>query len=97
MIGAVAPGDPSTLFNWAQFGVTGMVIVGALFGWIWFKPAVEELKSALEATRSDLKEAREDLKRQGDIMREILVPAVAKSSELLQRVADEIWRARGAA
>lgn len=94
---AVTSDAPSTLLNWAQFGVLGLVVAGALFGWIWFKPAVDDLKASLSDCRADLKEAREDLRRQGDIMREILVPAVAKSSELLQRVTDEIWRMRGAA
>lgn len=93
----VESGTPEVLLNWAQFGVLGLVVAGALFGWIWFKPAVDDLKSTLAECRTDLREAREDLKRQGDIMREILVPAVAKSSELLQRVTDEIWRMRGAA
>lgn len=93
----VESGTPEVLLNWAQFGVLGLVVAGALFGWIWFKPAVDDLKSTLAECRGDLREAREDLKRQGDIMREILVPAVAKSSELLQRVTDEIWRMRGAA
>lgn len=89
--------EPTSLFTWLQFGVTGLVIVAALSGWIWFRPAVEELQKTLTECRTDLKEAREDLKRQGDIMREILVPAVVKSTELTQRVADEIWRMRGAA
>lgn len=94
---AVTTDAPQTLLNWAQFGVLGLVVAGALFGWVWFKPAVDDLKSTLAECRTDLREAREDLRRQGDIMREILVPAVAKSSELLQRVTDEIWRMRGAA
>lgn len=94
---AAATDAPQTFLNWAQFGVLGLVVAGALFGWIWFKPAVEDLKATLAECRADLKEAREDLKRQGDLMREILVPAVVKSTELTQRVADEIWRLRGAA
>jgi hypothetical protein len=97
LILAVPTDAPQTFLNWAQFGVLGLVVAGALFGWVWFKPAVDDLKASLAECRADLKEAREDLKRQGDLTREILVPAVVKSSELIQRVADEIWRLRGAA
>lgn len=94
---AVATDAPQTLLNWAQFGVLGLVVAGALFGWVWFKPAVDDLKNTLAECRADLKEAREDLKRQGEIVREILVPAVTKSTELIQRINEEIlWRGRQA-
>jgi hypothetical protein len=89
--------EPTSLFTWVQFGVTGLVIVAALSGWIWFRPAVEELQRTLTECRADLRQAREELKQQAELTREILVPAVVKSSELIQRVADEIWRLRGAA
>jgi hypothetical protein len=81
-----------------SYGITPITLITmAGFGLVYFKPAVDDLKANLAACREDLKETREDLRRQGDIMREILVPAVAKSSEMLQRVTDEIWRMRGAA
>lgn len=81
-----------------SYGITPIVLIAmSTFGIVYFKPSVDDLKDNLAACRTDLKEAREDLKRQGDLMREILVPAVVKSSELIQRVADEIWRMRGAA
>lgn len=80
-LGAAGPGDPETFFNWAQFGVTGLVIVAALFGWIWFKPAVERLLADLDAVQKKLDQRDE-------IIRTIIVPAVTESNNLLKEVAE---------
>lgn len=81
-----------------SYGITPIVlIIMSMAGFVYFKPAVDDLKKTLAECRSDLREARDDLKRQGDIVREILVPAVTKSTELIQRINEEIlWRGRQA-
>jgi hypothetical protein len=80
-IAVANPEDPITLFSWAQFGVTGLVIVAALFGWIWFKPAVERLLSDLDA-------CSKKLDQRDEIIRTIIVPAVTESNTLLKEVAE---------
>lgn len=86
MIG-VEPGGPENLFNWAQFGVTGLVIAGALFGWIWFKPAVDNLLNRLERLEKKLDDRE-------DFIRTVVMPSIAESNELLKEVAAILARRR---
>jgi hypothetical protein len=63
------------------------VVVAALFGWIWFKPAVDRLQTDLDACRRELA----DLNR---FVRETTVPAITESNETLRRVAEILPRRR---
>lgn len=77
----VAAGDPSAL-DLVQYGALGVVVLGFVTGWIWARPAVLKLIK-------DLDEARADLRRLEHLDREVLLPALAKSTELIQRFLDE--------
>lgn len=78
--------DPGAL-SFAQFGVLGLVIVAALAGWIWFKPAVDNLLDRLERLEKKLDDRE-------DFIRNILMPAVSESNELLKEVAAILARRR---
>lgn len=88
-----------------SYGITPIVLITmSTFGLVYFKPSIDDLKAVLADCREDLKQAHaqteaknEEVKQLNEIMRDVMVPAVAKSSEILQRVTDEIWRLRGAA
>jgi hypothetical protein len=74
---AAAANEP--LFQWIQFGVTGLVILGFLTGYIWPRPAVTKL---LEDNES-LRHQRDELIKihQGDTL-----PTLARTNELLARL-----------
>ena len=67
------------IFQWIQFGVTGLVILGFLTGYIWPKPAVTKLL-----------EDNENLRRQRDELIKIhqadTLPTLARTNELLARL-----------
>lgn len=84
---AVEPGSPDTFFSWLQFGVLGLVIAAALFGWIWFKPAVDNLLNRLERLEKKLDDRE-------DFIRTVVMPAVSESNELLKEVAAILARRR---
>jgi hypothetical protein len=76
--------DPNPL-TFAQFGVLGLVVVGFMLGWIWAKPAVDRLQH-------DLDRALADLRRLEELDREVIIPAITRSSELIQRISEELGR-----
>lgn len=78
--------DPGTL-SFAQFGVLGLIIVAALAGWIWFKPAVDNLLNRLERLEKKLDDRE-------DFIRTIVMPAVSESNDLLKEVATILARRR---
>lgn len=51
--------DPT---NWINFGVTGVVIVALVFGWLWPRPGVEQLKeqARIDRERAEKAEAQRD-------------------------------------
>jgi hypothetical protein len=81
----LAQTEPSIITDWASAGVVGLVVVAALFGWIWFKPAVDRLQK-------DLDQALADLRQLERLDRESIIPAVTKSMELIERMAEELRR-----
>jgi hypothetical protein len=87
LLAGTDPGDPQTFFSWFQFGVLGLVIAAALFGWIWFKPAVDNLLERLERLEKKLDDRE-------DFIRTIVMPAVSESNELLKEVAAILARRR---
>lgn len=74
--------------------VLGLVIILALFGWVWFKPAVEELKErALKAEkqRDDLIKTYED--EIIPVLREVqmvLLPTMLEAKTVLLDVKKEM-------
>lgn len=64
MIGAEGGGSEAIPgLSLLSSSVLGLVIILALFGWVWFKPAVEELKERAEKAerqRDDLIKTYED-------------------------------------
>lgn len=76
--------DPSVL-DWASYGALGLVVVGFISGFIWARPAVQKLIE-------DLDKARADLRRLEELDREVLLPALARSTDLMQRFIEEQQR-----
>ena len=77
-----------------RYGPLGLIIVAAAFGWVWFRPAVNELKDNLTICRSDLKDAREDLRRNTELLQSI-IPAVTQTATMVQKLSEELlWRGR---
>lgn len=65
--------DPLT---WINFGVLGLVIVGAILGFIWFKPSVEKVleeRDRLVAEKEKLAEQRDAM---ATVLQERLLPVV---------------------
>lgn len=40
--------DPT---QWINFGVTGVVIIALVFGWLWAKPSVDQIKESNKVER----------------------------------------------
>lgn len=78
--------EPGAL-SFAQFGILGLIIVAGLAGWIWFKPAVDNLLSRLDRLEKKLDERE-------DFIRTVVIPAVSESNELLKEVATILARRR---
>lgn len=75
-----------------RFGPLGIIVVAAAFGYVWFKPSVDELRDSLNITRGDLKEAREDLRRNTELLTSI-IPAVTNTAAMVQKLTEELlWR-----
>lgn len=72
------------IFQLVQFGVLGIVVLAFVFGFIWAKPAVQRLEQ-------DLDRALADLRKLEEINREVIIPAVTRSSEIIERLSRK-WR-----
>jgi hypothetical protein len=78
--------DPGAL-SFAQFGILGLVIVAGLAGWIWFKPAVDNLLERLARLEQKLDDRE-------DFIRTVIMPSVSESNQLLKEVAAILARRR---
>lgn len=72
------------LFQLVQYGVLGLVVLGFMLGFIWAKPAVQRLEKDLDKALADLRELEK-------INREIIIPAITRSSEIIERMSRR-WR-----
>jgi hypothetical protein len=68
------------IFQLVQYGVLGLVVMGFFLGWIWARPAVQRLERDLDKALADLRELEK-------INREVIIPAITKSSEIIERLA----------
>lgn len=74
--------------------VLGLMIILALFGWVWFKPSVEELKdraSRAEAQRDGLIKTYED--EIIPVLREVsnqVLPVLSEAKEILNKFHTEL-------
>lgn len=78
------PGGTDFL-QFLQYGVLGLVIVAALMGWIWFKPGVDSLLSDRDRLNAQL-----DMLNQFN--REVVIPAITQSNELMRQITEQLWR-----
>ena len=71
-----------TPLDFIQYGVLGLVIVSLLLGWLWAKPAVEQLRSELAQARAD--KARAEAQRDAlmETMNGTVLTALAQSSQV---------------
>lgn len=73
-----------------SYGVTPVILIGmSTAGLVWFKPAVDRLLKDLDAVNKKLEE-------RDAILRDIIVPAVTESNQLLREVAIQLARRRSA-
>ena len=75
------------IFQLVQFGVLGIVVLGFIFGFIWARPAVQRLERDLDKALADLRELEK-------LNREVVIPAVTRSSEIIERLSRR-WREDG--
>lgn len=80
-----------------RYGPLGLVLVAIGIGWLFTKPHVDDLRTSLAECRAELKEARVEISQNAALMRDVMVPAVTQSTQLIQRVSEELlWRGRQA-
>ena len=73
-----------------SYGLTPIVLIAmSTAGIVWFKPAVDRLLK-------DLDEVTKKLEERDAILRDIVVPAVTESNQLLREVAIQLARRRTA-
>lgn len=73
-----------------SYGITPLVLIAmSTAGIVWFKPAVDRLLK-------DLDEVTKKLEERDAILRDIVVPAVTESNQLLREVAIQLARRRTA-
>lgn len=92
MIWHLSAADPTTdvVKLILSYGITPIVLITmSTFGLVWFKPAVERLLSDLDAVTKKLDE-------RDALLRDIIVPAVTESNQLLREVAIQLARRRSA-
>lgn len=75
----VAQVQNEPIFQLVQFGVLGIVVLGFIFGFIWAKPAVARLERDLDKALADLRELEK-------LNREVIIPAITRSSEIIERL-----------
>lgn len=82
------------IFEFIQYGVLGLVVVGLLLGWIWAKPAVQRLiedKEKAENQRDTLIQTYET--QVIPLLRDVdqkIVPALTQVAEAVKRVDDQL-------
>lgn len=91
LLSAVPPDTtPDLLKVVLAYGITPIVLISmSTLGIVWFKPAVDRLLSDLDAVTKKLEE-------RDAILRDIVVPAVTESNQLLREVAIQLARRRTA-
>lgn len=73
-----------------SYGITPLVLIAmSTAGIVWFKPAVDRLLSDLDAVTKKLED-------RDALLRDIIVPAVTESNQLLKEVAIQLARRRSA-
>ena len=73
-----------------SYGVTPVILIAmSTAGLVWFRPAVDRLLKDLDAVNKKLEE-------RDAILRDIVVPAVTESNQLLREVAIQLARRRSA-
>jgi uncharacterized membrane-anchored protein YhcB (DUF1043 family) len=72
------------LFQIVQYGVLGLVVLGFMLGYIWARPAVARLERDLDKALADLRELEK-------LNREVIIPAITRSSEIIERLSRK-WR-----
>lgn len=67
--------DPANPLTWINLGVAGLFIWSGVRGFVWLKPAVDQL-------RKDLEELRSENRTLNAFLREAIVPAITESNSL---------------
>lgn len=89
LLAAASTGDDLTKIV-LSYGITPVVLIAmSTAGIVWFKPAVDRLLADLDAVTKKLEE-------RDAILRDIVVPAVTESNQLLREVAIQLARRRSA-
>lgn len=68
-----------------SYGALGLVVLAMLTGWLWAKPAVDQILAKL--TRAEAKLDANDA-----FTRDVVLPALSDSNEMLRRVTEFLWK-----
>lgn len=77
--------DPSSPLTWVNLGVLGLLAVAAIRGLIWFSPAVTRVLHDADTSRAESGELNR-------FIREVVVPAMAASTEAMKDAHDAAVR-----
>lgn len=75
---ASSPSIFDPISQWANFGVLGLFILAAIFGYIWFKPSVDRLKSEAEQANQRAEKAEEQRDHSTQIAQEKILPLLSE-------------------
>lgn len=87
----IAVSDPfiNTL---VQAGPAGIVVIGFVTGWLWAKPAVQQLQRDLDRALADLREVRKEQRELEAANRDIVIPAITKFIDIAERIQEQLER-----
>jgi hypothetical protein len=91
---AQASGESLFVDALLRYGPLGIILVAAALGFIYFKPAVDDLRRELADSKEERRQLLAEVKRLNELSREIVMPAVTQSTDLIRRITERQWRER---
>lgn len=71
-----AGGSLTDVATWVNFGIAGAIILGAILGYVWFKPSVDKLIEDRERALRERDKALEQRDAMAQVLQDKLLPVV---------------------
>lgn len=84
------PGPAATV-GWLNYGILGLLVFGAILGYVWFKPGVQSLRDERDRAIADRDKAQAQTDAMAESWRTEFLPVLQKlliTSELLLKLAE---------